>query len=149
MKPEKCSAYLSSYCITITTPLRNLSEPKAWVDVKHNADSRKLQYLDPSHMSVLQLDGSPTHIAMKDVTKATGMLVRLCIEAMKAKGTKRADRQITRPLPARDTWLSLFLQLYPGMMYDLASSVIKPDKLGLLMNGLHYKILPLLGLTYA
>ena len=65
----------------------------------------------------------------------------------KDKGLTWADRLTTRPLPDHDVWLSFFLQLYPGMAYGLASAVIKPEKFDKLMNGLYYKVLPLLGVN--
>ena len=64
----------------------------------------------------------------------------LHIQAMKSKGIKWAGMQ-------SDAWKSFFLELYPGMAYDLASVVLKPKKLDELMNNLYCKILPLLGLN--
>ena len=44
----------------------------------------------------------------------------------------------------RDAWLSFYLRLYPGMVWGLASAIIKPAKLEQIMQGLYFKILPLL-----
>ena len=66
------------------------------------------------------------------------------IQKMTDDGLKWVDKLQTKPLPARDAWLSFHPQLYPVMVWGLLAAIIKPTKLEEIMQGLYYKILPLL-----
>ena len=63
------------------------------------------------------------------------------------KGYDWADRLTTRPLPPRDSWLSFFLQLLPGISWGLLTVVMPPAQLNREFNDLYYRILPLLGIN--
>ena len=56
-----------------------------------------------------------------------------------------ADRLSSRPLPHADAWTSFTLQLYPGMVWGIATVVLSPRKLYLATKPVYYKCLPFLG----
>ena len=56
-----------------------------------------------------------------------------------------ADRIETRLLPARDAWLSYFLQLFPGMSWGLATVCLLPKQLDVQLRKVWYRVLPFLG----
>jgi len=157
LKPEKCFVYFLAYhTVRGQTKLKTLSQlpdPVALVEVKQKDGSVKLA---PSHISIPQPNGAPVYIPTMDVSEATKMLGVLFapigngiphIEMMREKGLDWVDKLKTRPLHKRDAWLSLFIQLYPAMAYGLASAVISPKKLDMLIQGVYYKVLPLLGIN--
>ena len=67
--------------------------------------------------------------------------------AIREKGFTWVDRQIAKPLPTQDAWLSLLMHLHPAMVYGLAAVNISLKKLDGLMGALYYNALPLLGIN--
>ena len=68
-------------------------------------------------------------------------------EAMRGKGMDWVDKMKTKPLPTRDAWLSLFIQLLPAMYFGLATVIMSPAKLDDRMQSLYYHCLPFLGVN--
>ncbi|KAL7534941.1 hypothetical protein ACHAXR_006173 [Thalassiosira sp. AJA248-18] len=146
---------MSDKCVNGKMRLKSRSQlpaPSALIEVKKDGTIT----LEPSHISIPQPDGTMAPIPTVDVATATEMLGVFFapvgngaphITDMREKGVKWAGRLEVQLLPICDIWLSFFLQLYPGMAYGLASSVLKPAKLGELIQALYYKILPLVGVN--
>jgi len=157
LKAEKCFVYFLTYHtvrgVTKLKPLSKIPEPKALVEVKTKDGEISLE---PGHICVPQPEGEPVYIVTKDVKDPSKMLgVQFVpagngvphMEMMRKKGLDWVDKLQSRPLPTRDVWLSLLVQLYPGMAYGLASAVISPKKLDALIQAVYYKALPYLGIN--
>ena len=63
------------------------------------------------------------------------------------EGTGWDDRMSTGELPRRDAWMSVFVQLLPGINWGLVAVVLTPKALQKYCHDLYYKILPLLGVN--
>ena len=92
--------------------LRHLPPPTGNIEVKQ-ADG--IMKEEPCHLTVTQPGGDRVPIPTKGVTVSTLMLGVHFVpkghgtphtKAMRQKGFEWADRLTTRPLPARDAWLS-------------------------------------------
>ena len=93
--------------------------------------------LAPSHIKVSQPDGLVVSIPTLEVDKACNTLGLFCpagdgtkhVKQMVVKDEVWLDRLQAKPLPARDAYLSLFLQLYPEMSWGLTTVGMTPNKL--------------------
>ncbi len=61
------------------------------------------------------------------------------------KGFIWADRLSSRPLPHAADWTSFTLQLYPGMVWGIATVVLSSRELFIATKPVFYKCLPFLG----
>jgi hypothetical protein len=117
LKPSKCFVYFLTYQPMNgkmkLKPLKKLPEPACLIEVKQKDGSVAYK---PSHINVLQPDGSRVPIPTMDVSVPTKMLGAYFtpigngvphMEAMKENGLKWVDSLQTRPLPTQDVWLLL------------------------------------------
>ncbi len=132
MKPKKCFAYFMTYpvirgCHTLGT-IEDLPEPTASIQ---QADDHPL----PPHMTVPLPDGTNAPIPTLPPTTASlmhgvwfGPASRGTkhIQEMCKKGFNWAERLSSRLLPHADAWTSFTLQLYPGMVWGIATIVLSP-----------------------
>ena len=111
----------------------------------------------PSHLTVPQPDGGRALIPTIEVTESSKELGFFFNPAgdetlhqmeMKGKGLPWVDNIRTCPLPTRDTWLSFFLTLMPGMTWGLVEVNMALAKLAKMMQALYFKILPSLGVNH-
>jgi len=110
----------------------------------------------PSHTSILQPDGMSVPIQPHDMSELSKMLgVHYApigdgskhIIKITDKGFDWANNIAIRPLFYRNTCMSFFLQLYPGISWSLVSVILPPLELESMMRKLYRKVLPILGLN--
>jgi len=153
LKPPKCFVYFLSYRFVHgrarMKTLRSFAAPKYLIAAEEDGRAPL-----KGHIVVPQPDGSVAPIPMLDCRQPSKMLGihfapmddgREHMRQMCRKGMEWADRISTRPLPAQDAWLSFFLQLFPGMVWGLATVVLSPRKIDKQLRRVWYRVLPFLG----
>jgi hypothetical protein len=107
----------------------------------------------PAHIIIPQLYGMEMPIITHDVTTASKMLgVHFSpagispthVKHMVQKGLEWVDCLHTKPVSQGDAWLSLFLQLFPGIPRGLVTMCILPKQLDGCIQRFYAKALPFL-----
>jgi hypothetical protein len=107
----------------------------------------------PSHLTVPLPDGTCAPIPTIPNTTASLMLgiwhaPSSCrtkhMKEMCSKGHNWVDRLCSRPLPHLEAWISFTHQLYPGMIWGLATVVLLAQELFATTRPMYFKCLPLL-----
>ena len=69
------------------------------------------------------------------------------MQQMNVKGSVWLDPLDAKPLPSRNTWLSVHLQLHPGMAWGLPTVILVPNKMEKIIQSLYFCCLPKLGVN--
>ena len=96
------------------------------------------------------------HIQTHDVKDATKLLGSLFtpvgdssahVDEILGKGYKWIDALMLKPMVRRDAWMSMFLQLYPGMKWGMVSVTMSVKEIDKKIGKLYYNMLPVLGVN--
>ncbi len=110
-----------------------------------------------SHITIPQPTGPNLPIITHEVTTASKMLgvhfslagnSATHVENMVQKGLDWVDCLRTRPVSRWDTWLSFYLQFFPGMSRGLVTICLLPKKLNTMIQQVYKKALPFLGVNW-
>ncbi len=152
MKDKKCSIYFLDYkytngCAQMKS-LHDLPAPSQYI----SEDGE----LFPSHISIPQPVGPGAPIIRHDISTASKMLgvhfspagnSGMHVEHMVQKGLDWVDCLRAKPLSRGDTWMSFYLQLFPGISWGLDTVCLHPHKLDTMIQRVYAKALPLLGVN--
>ena len=103
--------------------LEDFPDPPAMVTDKNGVNR-------PAYVTIPQPEGGEVYIQTHDVKEATKLLGSLFtpvgdssahVDEMLGKGYKWTDALLLKPMARRDAWMSMFLQLYPGMKWGMVS----------------------------
>jgi hypothetical protein len=135
LKPENCFAYILNYKFingrTVMGGMRSLPNPSAMILQNEGTPL-------PSHLTVPLPDG--TCAPIPTIPNTTTSLTLGIWHAPSSRGTKHmkemcskghnwVDRLRSRSLPHSEAWISFTHQLYPGMIWGLATVVLSAQEL--------------------
>ncbi|KAL7469091.1 hypothetical protein ACHAXS_009345 [Conticribra weissflogii] len=115
-----------------------------------------IRELPPTPLVIPQPGGTPVPICLKEVSESTETLGAYSNPAgnytaqlyeMVVKGNKWFDRLHSRYLKPRSAWMSLMLQLQPGMFYANVSILAPPKKIDDAIHKIYFRALPSFGVN--